>query len=223
MDLKALMPIKVNTMKKYLLMVALVLLSATGFAHQTEISSTVLAEKENNVWVLQISASLTAFQQEIKTHFSETPYKTPEEFKQIVLKHIKNNLQLRVNGNESISFNNGNVQLGHETKVVFEVSGIPSNLSTFEVTNTIFEDIHRSKNILVVLKEGFGKNNFILNDMNHYTLALQVHDKEFVEKIEQNASLLSPVILITITGLLGVGFLITYGYKKEKVGAAETH
>ncbi len=57
-------------MKKYILLFVAVLFSMAGFAHNPDVSTIMLVEKENNSWVVQISASLTAFQQEIRTHFS---------------------------------------------------------------------------------------------------------------------------------------------------------
>ena len=99
-------------------------------AHQADISTTMLVEKENGTWVLQISSSLTAFQHEIRTHFAETPYETPEEFQQMVIEHIKNNLQLSFNDSQNITLGKGDVRLGHETKVVFQVFGIPSDIKS---------------------------------------------------------------------------------------------
>lgn len=147
-------------------------------AHQADVSTTMLVERENNTWVLQISASLTAFQQEIQTHFFETPYKTPEEFQQMVLEHLKNNLFINFNG-KNISFGNGVVLLGHETKVVFEVFGIPSDVQTVEIKNAAFQDINKNKSSLVLLKKGFNKEHFILNNANNHTLQLYVEGTTF--------------------------------------------
>ena len=81
----------------------------------------------------------------------------------MVLEHLKNNLRINFNGKD-ISFGEGIVKLGHETKVVFEVFGIPSDIQTVLVKNAAFQDIHRNQNALVLLKEGFNKEHFVLND-----------------------------------------------------------
>ena len=99
-------------MKKLLFAFVIGLFSMASFAHNPDASTTMLVEKENNSWVLQISASLTAFQQEIRTHFAETPYKTPEEFQKMVLEHIKNNLEISFNDGENISLGQGNRKAG---------------------------------------------------------------------------------------------------------------
>lgn len=178
-------------------------------AHQADISTTMLVEKENGTWVLQISSSLTAFQHEIRTHFAETPYETPEEFQQMVIEHITNNLQLSFNDSQNITLGKGDVRLGHETKVVFQVFGIPSDIKSVLVKSTVFDDIHRSQSALVLLKEGFNKEQFVLNDANNHTMELQVNGNEFAEVEENNTSLISAgLLLIVIAGIAALLLLM---------------
>ncbi len=194
-------------MKKYILLLFAGLFSMVSFAHSPSTSTTMLVEKENNTWVLQINASLTAFQQEIRTHFAETPYKTPEEFQQMVLEHIKNNLHFRFNGGENITLGKGVVKLGHETKVVFEVFGIPTEINKVLVTNTAFKDIHRNQSKLLLFKESFSKEQFILNNANNHTLKLLANENKFVEVKESEASMFSSGILLIALGAVAIVFL----------------
>lgn len=195
-------------MKKFIVIIAVFLVSLSMKAHQADISTTMLVQKENDTWVLQISSSLTAFQQEIRTHFAETPYETPEEFEQMVIEHIKNNLHLSFNDSQNITLGNGVVRLGHETKVVFQVFGIPSDIKSAWVQNTIFKDIHRSQSALVLLKEGFNKEQFVLNDANYHTLELQVDGNEFVEIEKNNNSLFSTGLLLIAIAAIAALFLL---------------
>ena len=181
-----------------------------SFAHNPDISTTILVENENNAWVLQLSASLTAFQQEIRIHFAETPYKTPEEFQQMVLKHIKNNLEISFNDGKIISLSQGIVKLGHETIVVFEVLGIPSDIQSARVKNTAFKDIHNSQSALFLFKEGFTKEQFVLNSANDHSIALETSGNKFVEVDPSKASFFSPNFGLIFIGLLGIGFLLHY-------------
>jgi len=195
-------------MKKYILFYVLGLFSLLGSAHSPDTSTTMLVEKENNSWVLQISSSLTAFQQEVRMHFAETPYKTPEEFQQMVLEHIKNNVDISFNDGSKITLGQGMVKLGHETKVVFEVFGIPSDLQSIHVKNATFKDIGRSQSALFVFKDGFSKDQFILNNDNEHTLQLKVSGNKFVEADEQNAGLNSSYVILIFMSLLSFSFLI---------------
>lgn len=210
-------------MKKYISVLVAGLFSVASFAHNPEISTTMLVEKENNVWVLQLSASLTAFQQEIKAHYAETPYKTPEEFQQMVLEYVKQNLHISYNDGEDVTFSKGIVKLGHETKVVFEVFGTPTDIKSASITNTVFEDIHRSQGALVILKEGFQKKQFILNGTNDYTIALQADNNQFTQVFEQKASMLSSIIILSLISIIGIGFLMITILKRRKMRLLEVH
>ncbi|WP_299252535.1 hypothetical protein [uncultured Lacinutrix sp.] len=194
-------------MKKIIILTLFLFTSVAMKAHQPNVSTTMLVEKENNVWVLQISASLTAFQQEINTHFSETPYKTPEEFQKMVIEHIKNNLEIKFNQNHEITLGKGFVKLGHEAKVVFEVFGVPSEINTVFVKNSAFKDIHKNQSALVLLKEGFNKEHFVLNDKNNHTLNLIVDENKFVIKTKNQASFFSLNMFYILLGLIIIGLL----------------
>lgn len=183
-------------------------------AHQVDVSTTMLVQRENYTWVLQVSASLTAFQHEIRTHFSETPYKTPEEFQQMVLEHMKNNIHFRVNDEKKVTLGNGVVQLGHETKVVFEVFGIPGNIDSIQFSNTAFNDIHRNQSALIFSKEGFDKEHFVLNNTNNHTVVLTVNGNEFVADDKSKAEIFSTYLGLVFIGLLGIGFLLYKGIRK---------
>ncbi|WP_273566128.1 hypothetical protein [Maribacter halichondriae] len=203
-------------MKKQLLVSIIGLFSLASFAHNPDASTTMLVEKENNVWVLQISTSLTAFQQEIRTHYAETPYKSPEEFQKMVLEHINNNFHLSFNGGENITLDKGLVKLGHETKVVFEVLGIPSDIQSVRIKNTSFKDISRNQNAFMLFKEGFNKEQFVLNNANDHTLTLEVNGKKFVEASKSKASFFSPYFGLVFIGLLGIGYLLHYVFSSKK-------
>lgn len=165
-------------MYKKISCIGLLFIVMSAKAHQADVSTTMLVEKEDNSWVLQISASLTAFQHEVQTHFSETPYQSPEEFQVMVLEHVKNNLRIRFNEMD-ITFGKGIVQLGHETKVVFEIFGIPRDIQTVQIKNTAFQDIHKNQSALVLLKKHFNKEHFVLNGANNHTLKLYVEGETF--------------------------------------------
>ena len=205
-------------MKKFSLLLIVVMFSVGCFAHNPDLSTTMLVEKENNTWVLQISASLTAFQKEIRTRFAETPYKTPEEFQQMVLEHIKNNFEISFNNGQLVTLEHGLVKLGHETRVVFEVIGVPAEIQSVRVNNATFEDITQSQSALFIFKEGFSKDQFVLNKANNHTLALEANGTKFIESNQNHASLLSPYFGFGFIGFLIIGYVLYYlfGYRKSK-------
>lgn len=193
--------------KKFIFSIAL-LVTLTAHAHQPDVSTTMLVEQENKTWILQISASLTGFQQEIRTHFADTPYNTPEEFQEMVLEHIKNNLTITFNDGQDIRLSEGRVILGHETKVVFEVFGVPSDFKSVLVKNSAFKDIHHNQSALVLLKEGFNKEHFVLNDDNNHTLKLVANNHQFVIEAKSEASFFTYKTFLILLGIFVLSFLM---------------
>jgi hypothetical protein len=165
-------------MAKWVLFFVLMACSSIVQAHQPDISSTMLVEQDGK-WILQIRTSLTAFQQEVQTHFAETPYKTPEEFQAFVISHLKNNIRILFNGNDNVALENGYVKLGHETNVVFEVVGVPADIKSVLVKNSSFKDIHRNQSALVIFKKGFTQEQFILDNSNEHTVLLNARNSKF--------------------------------------------
>ncbi|MEQ9100082.1 MAG: hypothetical protein RIF36_15655 [Imperialibacter sp.] len=155
-------------MKSILAMVAF--LSATSaIAHQPDISSFTLIEKETGQWMLQLNASMTAFQYEVRNAYGEDSYASAEEFNQLLLTHLKEQIDIRINDKE-VAFENGMVMLGHATTVAFELYGVPDTVEEVFVANKGFQSIHRSQVIFSIVKEGLARSRFVLNEANDYQL-----------------------------------------------------
>lgn len=71
------------------------------------------------------------------------------------------------------------VKLGHETSITFEVDKIQNTLNNITVTNTSFKNITRNQSAFIVFKEGFDKNQFILDSTNDHTATLKVENLRF--------------------------------------------
>lgn len=170
-------------MTKYILALFVALTAVIASAHQPEISTTMLSEQADGTWILQLSTSMTAFEHEVHTQFGKDSYKTPEEFKELVLRHVIANFAIVIDGAENVTLENGFVKLGHETSVVFQVRGLPELISKMSVRNNSFNNIHDSQSALIILKKGFARKQFVLNDKNHHTVHLTVSNKSFVSEL----------------------------------------
>ncbi len=149
------------------------------FAHQPDRSSTMVIEQADGTWLLQIKSAMTAFEYEVHQTFGEKSYSTAEEFNALVIKHLQNNIIIDFNTDGTAQLSNGMVKLGHETTVLFKVEGMPKQLNHLTLTNSSFKDIHHNQSALVIVKEGFEKQQFVLNNQNHHTAALQVGTNKF--------------------------------------------
>ncbi len=141
----------------------------------------------------------------------------------MVLEHFSNNLHIRFNDGGNSKLVKGIVKLGHETSVVFEVDGIPLDINSVRVENNAFKTISRSQSALLILKEGFSKEHFVLNNVNNHTLALQVQGNKFVEAGQSRASFFSPYSGLLFIGLLGVSYLLYSVFWNKKMGLKTKH
>lgn len=155
---------------KKLFFLLLLISGASLQAHQPDISTTMLVERGEGRWLLQLNASLTAFEYEVKTVFPGKTYSTPAEFQQLVLDLVLAKVEIDFNDGTKAELLNGIVKLGHETNVVFELKNVPASLTSVSVRNSTFRDIHRNQSALVFLKKGFERKQQILDGSNGHTL-----------------------------------------------------
>ncbi len=185
--------------------IILLIFSWVAKAHQTDLSTTLLVEKGENEWVLQVRASLTAFEYEIEEHYGESSYDSPQAFQTLALEYMRDRISIIFNESELVALKHGVVKLGHETIVDFQLDGAPESLHSLKVSNLGFSDIPRSKVALIVLKEGFSKDQFILSDSNLYTVQLKAHNSKFelvapsVDKKEVSLFIALAIILLNLT------------------------
>lgn len=203
-------------MFKYILSFCFSLTLFSAYAHQADISSTVLVEQDNDIWVLQIKASLTAFQYEVKNKHGVDPYATPEEFQDLVLRHVKDNVSILLDETKQVVLQDGMVILGHETSVVFKVIGIPEKFHKVNFTNSSFKNIMRNKSAFIILKKGFGQKQFILNNQNNHTAKLIAKDAQFTEMIlASSTDRVRPKYFVGLAGILIIGLLF---FLNKKIG-----
>ncbi len=184
---------------------------STVFAHQPDISTTLLFQRDDGKWMLQITSSLTAFQAEVKTRFSENAYASVEDFQRLVQQHLRENVLFCLNGSDTLLLGNAFVKVGHETSVVFEVQKMPETITTVLAQNTSFKHIHRNQSALIVLKKGFPKQHFVLNDDNAQRVNLVFDGQKLVlaPAAPERSAPQPGVLLLAILGLFsGVAALV---------------
>ena len=145
-----------------------------SFAHQPDLSTMMLYQDEQGRSYLQIYGALTAFEGEIDYIYSEKSYKTPEQFKQLVLKHFKKNVFFIINSNDTLRLERPQVILGHETKVVCEVFGFPKKINELMIKNTMFIDIPNNQSLVILLQKGLPVQQFKLNNSNQQQVNLKL-------------------------------------------------
>lgn len=198
-------------MNKWLISFCLIFSSWIVQGHQPDLSSTMLVEQKDGNWVLQVRGSLTAFQYEVRNHYGENAYDTPEKFQELVINHLMENLSINFGGQDTAVLQHPFVKLGHETNVVFQVLGVPKTIKSLSVKNSCFKNIQSNQSALLVLKEGFSKEQFVLNNSNEHTVQLTVDGTQFVQYAGINISQSSWMfILLGGVLILGLGVLLKF-------------
>ncbi len=203
--------------RKLVLVIGLMLCIFSVKAHQPDISTTMILEQSKNNWIVQVNAPLTAFQYEIKTVLGKT-YATPEEFQKLLIEYLKVNLVIYFNNKDTVTIRQAYVKLGHETSVVFEITGVPESIKNVYVQNAAFKDISRNQNILVIAKEGFAKEQYILNNANQHT-AIIVVDNDGFKLIAEDATSSTYfnryALALLLIGILGIVTIVLVRLNKK--------
>ena len=186
-----------------------------SFAHQPDLSTMMLYQDEHGRSFLQIYGALTAFEGEIDYIYSEKSYKTPEQFKQLVLKHFKKNVFFIVNSNDTLRLERPQVILGHETKVVCEVFGFPKKINELMIKNTMFIDIPNNQSLVILLQKGFPVQEFKLNNSNQQQVNLKLTNGNW-ELVNLDQYKFNFWIVIIVISLVFLGSFILYTKRFKK-------
>ncbi|QXP70202.1 hypothetical protein H0I29_16535 [Polaribacter sp. R2A056_3_33] len=171
--------------KNFSVLMIFLLMSNTLFAHQPDLSNIVISKTDNGQVILQINSSLTAFQQEVNFVNGEGFYKSPEEFRNLVIKHFNSRFSMIINKKDTLQFKNPKVFLGHETKLVVEIIGLPETINSIQLKNTLFKDIYHSQSIVIFLLEQFPTQKFSLDVDNKYQINLALKKGNWENILEE--------------------------------------
>jgi len=198
------MPYKKTALK--FLLFSLLWISTTALAHSPDFSSIIISKTENGQIVLQITSSLTAFQQEVNYVNGEGAYTSPEEFQDLVLLLFKSRFSFILNNNDTIKFKNSKVILGHETKIIAKIIDLPEEVNHIYLKNALFKDLHNSQTVVIFLLDGFPKEKFTLQRDNKHELSIILEDEDWIVPTTKNDHIplkyLPYLITLIIGGLL---------------------
>ena len=186
-----------------------------SFAHQPDLSTMMLYQDEQGRSYLQIYGALTAFEGEIDYIYSEKSYKTPEQFKQLVLKHFKKNVFFIINSNDTLRLERPQVILGHETKVVCEVFGFPKKINELMIKNTMFIDIPNNQSLVILLQKGLPVQQFKLNNSNQQQVNLKLTNGNW-ELVNLDQYKFNYWVVIIVISLVFLGSFMLYKKRFKK-------
>lgn len=194
-------------MKKISIILLICLHSMSIFAHNAQISTIALVQSKDNKWHLILSASLSAFQYEIKNSNPTINLDSlnAEKFQRIILEHLRQKIDIKANGHHA-ALKNARVILGHQTDVNFEVTDMPENLQTIDFQQLGFSTLRDHYCVLKIITKNGNENSFMLQKDNNYSVSLVAENNILVEKVNQSESnfLIYLLVLLGIIGLIVV-------------------
>ncbi|WP_396633227.1 hypothetical protein [Maribacter sp. R86514] len=190
-----------------LFLTVFLLVSNVLFAHNPDFSSIIISKTENGQIVIQLNSSLTAFQQEVNYVNGEGAYASPEEFQDLVLQLFESRFAIVLNENITLQFKNSQVFLGHETKIVSELIGLPEEINHIYLKNELFKDLYNSQSVVVFLLDRFPKEKFTLQRDNQHELNLTLKEGKWEAPIDKRDNTPLKYLPFLITLIIG-GFLL---------------
>ncbi|WP_299781517.1 hypothetical protein [uncultured Formosa sp.] len=184
-------------------------------AHNPDLSNIIISKTETGQIVIQINSSLTAFQQEVNYINGQGAYKSPEEFQDLVLNHFKNSFSIIINKKDTLQFKNPKVFLGHETKLVAEIIGLPETVNAIHLQNKLFKDIYNNQSVAIFLLDEFPKDKYTLDRDNNQEINIELVNGKWQKRIvkETNPNLKYGLYL---TSILLAAVLLYFVKKKRK-------
>lgn len=198
-------------MKKTLIILFLAFLSISSYAHQPELASFIYSKTDDGKHIIQLNGALTGIETEIHYTYSKDAYKTPDEFKELVIDHFIKNISFIINEKE-VKLINPLVILGHETKLIVEAIDIPDKIESIKLKNTFFKNVPNNKLTVLFLSDNFPKEKYVLNNENHHTIDIRNNDGKWTAK-KDNCAMMNLGLTTLIILVLGGGY---YMFRRKR-------
>lgn len=162
-----------NRITHYLIALLLSVTSLNAWAHSSNFSGFLLSKGDDGQYLVQFHSALTGMEAQINR--SGATYSDAEAFKQLALTRFKQTVQLRINQRD-VTFDDLNIQLGHNTIISARLSTPPTPITTIELHNTFFEDIPRNQMRVIFKGSNLPSEHYTLNKTNHHQLNIALNN-----------------------------------------------
>ena len=151
-----------------------------SFAHNP-LSAMYYLEVEDGFGIMNLSLSQAGLQEAIFQNYTDDDIKKISniDYKKLIVKYVKTNLELMING-DHIKLLEGGVKLGnHQTDLKFITSKLPSIFNSLTIKIDAFkENEHHQTVFSLAFNDKTSK--VILNEKNHYSTSVKFMDNKMV-------------------------------------------
>ena len=203
-------------MRKIKLLLILLVLCRTAFAHNPQVSTISIIQQQNKKWSVFITAPLYTCQLAITANFpkliidSLNVYATQNAMSTLV----KNNLI--INGDKNIKLTNTKVQVAHETTLYFDID---DTLNITEVKFKAFSKLSDHFTLLKIVPNQGKEISYILNSDNKFSYPKIINQHMSATSVFDLNKYFDIISRIGIRYLLiaGTTFIIFYILLKRKI------
>ncbi|WP_020599805.1 hypothetical protein [Spirosoma panaciterrae] len=212
-------------MKKSLFFILFIVVSSSLQAHNPQISTIIFVQNKNKQWNLLVGASLAAFQNALQNKGVYKPSEPiqAQAFQQLIEDQLRENIQIRANGDQAVALKKGLFILNHQTDVRFDLPEMPSHLQTLTISQRCFASLKNHYCLLKIYPDGGKARSFILQDSNQFTIALTLKDNTLIDiQPQADQGDIPWVDLVTASGLvwlLGAG-IVLFKKRRSKPGVS---
>jgi len=172
-------------LKNQFLILILSLLSIAVVGQKSDVSNTLLVEQKDGTWILKVRSLRSDFEFQIHHVYGEDSFDSDEKFQELVIDHLLNHLEIKVNGAKPLKLIKGIVKLGEETDVTFGIENMPETIENISVENSSFKDIDQYQSALFIIKKGYKNKLFMLDNRNDHRVLLDSTGYSFERNFEE--------------------------------------
>lgn len=175
-------------------------------AHNPQLSTMALVQGHDKTWTLNISASLTAFQYELKNSYPDQGIDRldADAFQKKIIEHLRRKIHIQAGTGRTIRLAHGMIRLGHQTDVRFNVTGMPDQLQALQLRHLGFSTLKNQYCVLTIQTPASPTKTCILQDENAFLVSLQT-DRHTLVETSPGTPLYWPLIGIASAILLILG------------------
>lgn len=191
-------------MKKTSFFLLLIIVSLNTMAHNPQVSNiSITKDAATKKYSLLINVPLLICEDELRNSYPSIQIDSlsKNQFQELLLNHFKKNIQFIANNNDTLLLSKGMLSIGHETQLIFELSGLPQAVHSLHLKYAALSSQYDHFAVLQIYLADKTTGKFVFNNDNKYELSLINKNNKLLLDENQSASSL-PVYLIP--GIAGV-------------------
>lgn len=192
-------------MKNKWLFALLILISLKTLAHNPQVSNiSINQDAATKKYSLLINVPLSTCENELRNSYPSIKIDSlsKNEFQELLLNHFKKNIQFIANKNDTLLISNGMLSIGHETQLIFELSGLPQTVHTLRLKYAALSSQYDHFAVLQISLADKTTGKFVFNNDNKYELSLINKNNKLVLENNQSSFFKLAYLIPTLIGVM---------------------